>query len=51
VRPHVFQEMRRADSDEMFHCETCTRILYYCEPVSSAATASSAPTGSLSNET
>jgi uncharacterized protein len=55
VRPHVFQEMRRANSDEMFHCETCTRILYYCEPVSSAATASSAtpsaPSGSLSNET
>jgi predicted nucleic acid-binding Zn-ribbon protein len=55
VRPHVFQEMRRANSEEMFHCETCTRILYYYEPVSSAATASSAtpsaPTGSLSNET
>jgi uncharacterized protein len=32
VRPHVFQEMRRAGSDEMFHCETCTRILYYIEP-------------------
>jgi uncharacterized protein len=32
VRPHVFQEMRRAGTDEMFHCETCTRILYYIEP-------------------
>jgi predicted nucleic acid-binding Zn-ribbon protein len=32
VRPHVFQEMRRSASDEMFHCETCTRILYYIEP-------------------
>jgi uncharacterized protein len=32
VRPHVFQEMRRVGSDEMFHCETCTRILYYIEP-------------------
>jgi uncharacterized protein len=55
VRPHVFQEMRRANSEEMFHCETCTRILYYYEPTSSAASASaatpSAPTGSLSNET
>src|SRR5579863_6619857 len=55
VRPHVFQEMRRANSEEMFHCETCTRILYYYEPASSAASASaatpSAPTGSLSNET
>jgi predicted nucleic acid-binding Zn-ribbon protein len=32
VRPHVFQEMRRDSSQEMFHCETCTRILYYIEP-------------------
>jgi predicted nucleic acid-binding Zn-ribbon protein len=32
VRPHVFQEMRRLASEEMFHCETCTRILYYIEP-------------------
>jgi predicted nucleic acid-binding Zn-ribbon protein len=41
VRPHVFQEMRR-ESDEMFHCETCTRILYYIEPESSASAAASA---------
>jgi uncharacterized protein len=39
VRPHVFQEMRRAGSEEMFHCETCTRILYYIEPDSVAAAA------------
>lgn len=32
VRPHVFQEMRRVGSEEVFHCETCTRILYYVEP-------------------
>ena len=38
VRPHVFQEMRRAESTEMFHCETCTRILYYVEPVAAPAT-------------
>jgi predicted nucleic acid-binding Zn-ribbon protein len=37
VRPHVFQEMRRAGSEEMFHCETCTRILYYVEPAAAAA--------------
>ncbi|HKS82926.1 MAG TPA: C4-type zinc ribbon domain-containing protein [Candidatus Acidoferrales bacterium] len=40
VRPHVLQEMRRANSEEMFHCETCTRILYYVEPEASAAGAS-----------
>jgi len=40
VRPHVFQEMRRANSEQMFHCETCTRILYYVEPAAVPATAS-----------
>jgi uncharacterized protein len=40
VRPHVFQEMRRADSEQMFHCETCTRILYYVEPAVAPAAAS-----------
>ncbi|MGH9714525.1 MAG: zinc ribbon domain-containing protein [Candidatus Acidiferrales bacterium] len=43
VRPHVFQEMRRANSEEMFHCETCTRILYYVEPVVAPAAASATP--------
>jgi uncharacterized protein len=43
VRPHVFQEMRRANSEEIFHCETCTRILYYVEPESSVAAAAPAP--------
>jgi predicted nucleic acid-binding Zn-ribbon protein len=32
IRPHVFQKMRSATNEEMFHCETCTRILYYIEP-------------------
>jgi predicted nucleic acid-binding Zn-ribbon protein len=41
VRPHVIQEMRRADSDQLFLCETCTRILYYIEP--SVSSASAAP--------
>jgi uncharacterized protein len=42
VRPHVIQEMRRADSDQLFHCETCTRILYFTEPSVSAAPAAAA---------
>jgi uncharacterized protein len=38
VRPHVIQEMRRAKGDdELFHCETCTRILYYVEESEPAA--------------
>jgi uncharacterized protein len=45
VRPHVFQEMRRANSAEIFHCETCTRMLYYVEPAASVAAApASSPT-------
>jgi len=32
VRPHVFQEMRRVGNEQIYHCETCTRILYYIEP-------------------
>ena len=41
VRPHVFQELRRADTDEIFHCETCTRILYFHEPLAAPAAAAS----------
>jgi predicted nucleic acid-binding Zn-ribbon protein len=36
IRPHVFQELRR-DTDEIFQCETCTRILYYVERPPAAA--------------
>lgn len=32
VRPHVFQEMRRPENQEIYRCESCTRILYYVEP-------------------
>jgi uncharacterized protein len=46
VRPHVFQEMRRLGSDEMFHCETCTRILYYIEPSASASPAAASASAS-----
>lgn len=37
VRPHVFQEMRRAGNEQIYHCETCTRILYYFEPAAPPA--------------
>jgi uncharacterized protein len=50
VRPHVIQEMRRADSEQMFHCETCTRILYLNEPsVSSAPPAASSEAGAATS--
>jgi uncharacterized protein len=37
VRPHVFQELRREDNKELYHCETCTRILYFVEPPPAAS--------------
>ena len=50
IRPHVFQEMRRLGSEEMFHCETCTRIIYYIEPTFRAS-ASASQSGALPHET
>ena len=49
VRPHVFQEMRRANSEQMFHCETCTRILYYIEPVAAPAAAANQSSASATS--
>jgi uncharacterized protein len=34
IPPHVFQELRRSDSPEIYKCESCGRILYYVEPPS-----------------
>jgi len=31
IRPHVIQKLQRDGNDEFFHCETCTRILYYAD--------------------
>ncbi|HKV28842.1 MAG TPA: hypothetical protein VJN90_11285 [Candidatus Acidoferrales bacterium] len=43
IRPHVFQELSREDNPELYHCELCTRILYYIEPPAAAeATAQAA---------
>jgi uncharacterized protein len=50
VRPHVFQEMRRSNSDELFHCETCTRILYYVEPSISTAPAAASASATSNSE-
>ena len=50
VRPHVIQEIRRSGSEELFHCETCTRILYYRETSASAEAAAASTTASSSSE-
>ena len=49
VRPAMFQQMRSDGSQEIFHCETCTRILYYIPPAASAAPAGAAASASQEN--
>src|SRR5215472_691359 len=31
IRPHVIQKLHRLENEEFFHCETCTRIVYYAD--------------------
>src|SRR6202790_2381655 len=31
IRPHVIQQLQRENNEGFFHCETCTRILYYAD--------------------
>ncbi|HXX45813.1 MAG TPA: C4-type zinc ribbon domain-containing protein [Candidatus Acidoferrales bacterium] len=50
IRPHVIQEMRRAGNDELFHCETCTRVLYYIEPSTTAPPAAASASASTNSE-
>jgi len=46
IRPHVIQLLQREGNEELFHCETCTRILYYADPQPGAAfTPSTLPSG------
>lgn len=42
IRPHVFQILRREDNSDLYHCELCTRILYYIEPPATAEAAAQA---------
>jgi predicted nucleic acid-binding Zn-ribbon protein len=32
VLPHIYQDLRRAGSEEVYQCETCGRIFYTVEP-------------------
>ncbi len=50
IRPHVMQEMRRSGNDELCHCETCTRILYYIEPSTSVAPAAASASATSNSE-
>ena len=39
IRPHAFQELQRAGSEELYHCEICTRILYVADAAAQPASA------------
>ena len=43
IRPHVIQEMRRGAAKDLFHCETCTRILHYTPPNAADSIAAATP--------
>ena len=48
--PHVFQILSRDDNQqELYHCELCTRILYYIEPPAATQAAAQA-TGAQTSE-
>jgi predicted nucleic acid-binding Zn-ribbon protein len=47
IRPHVVQLLRQADNTEMFHCETCTRILYYAAAPQASLAEADNPQASL----
>ncbi|MBZ5644621.1 MAG: hypothetical protein LAO19_17835 [Acidobacteriia bacterium] len=51
IRPHMIQLLQRDGNEEFYHCETCTRILYYPDhSVSPAAPpAPSAPDSSAAS--
>ncbi|HEV2489462.1 MAG TPA: hypothetical protein VGT03_06620 [Candidatus Acidoferrales bacterium] len=42
IRPHVFEDLRRENSTELYHCEICTRILYFAGTPVAQATAQTA---------
>jgi uncharacterized protein len=45
IRPHVIQQLQRDGNEGFFHCETCTRILYYAAAPGLSATSASASAG------
>jgi uncharacterized protein len=54
IRPHMIQLLQREGNEEFFHCETCTRILYYADHkaagIPSASESATEPTSAPSHE-
>ena len=49
IRPHVMQLLRQSENGEIFHCETCTRILYFVEKPAPAETTPQASVAEAGN--
>ena len=45
IRPHVIQLLTRDGNEEFYHCETCTRILYYAKSSAAPGPSSTASAG------
>jgi predicted nucleic acid-binding Zn-ribbon protein len=45
IRPHVIQQLQRPGNEEFFHCETCTRIMYYSDLAAAQGPTSTAASG------
>jgi uncharacterized protein len=57
IRPHVIQQLQRETNEGFFHCETCTRILYYADhsaapgpPATSVAASAADPSAAPARE-
>jgi uncharacterized protein len=57
IRPHVIQQLQQDSKEGFFHCETCTRILYYARhaedtapPAASAAASAGDPPAAPARE-
>ena len=48
IRPHVIQQLQRDSNEGFFHCETCTRILYYADHVAAPGLPATSPTAAAS---
>lgn len=49
IRPHVFEDLRRENNTELYHCEICTRILYFSGLPAAQAAAQTAAAQSSEN--
>ena len=48
IRPHVIQKLQRESNEEFFHCETCTRILYYADHSAAAGSVGTSASAAVS---